>query len=152
MVARDAEGSGLAMLSEEAENRAVQRPREGDAQALGLLMERYASRLYRVAFSITQNAADAKEVVRRAIDILPDQYRTVLVLRDIEELSNEKVAEIVGESLAAVKSRLNRAEWHFANSSRNISGGSRSTRPAGDGAACLIGRKWLGGVGQRQER
>jgi RNA polymerase sigma-70 factor, ECF subfamily len=41
--------------------------------------------------------------------MIPDQYRTVLVLRDIEELSNEEVAEIVGESLAAVKSPLHRA-------------------------------------------
>jgi hypothetical protein len=70
-------------------------------------MERYASRLHCVAYGITQNAADAREVVRRAI--LSDQYRTVLVLRDIEELSNEEVAEIVGESLAAVKSRLHPA-------------------------------------------
>jgi RNA polymerase sigma-70 factor (ECF subfamily) len=52
---------------------------------------------------------ETREVVRRAIDMLPDQYRTVLVLRDIEELSNEDVAEIVGESLAAIKSRLHRA-------------------------------------------
>jgi hypothetical protein len=78
MLARDAEGGGLAVLSEEAENRVVQRPRENDAQALGPLMERYAWRLHRVAYRITQNAADAREVVRRAI--LPDQYRTVLVL------------------------------------------------------------------------
>ena len=47
--------------------------------------------------------------MRRAIEALPDPYRAVVVLRDIEELSNEEVAEAVGESLAAVKSRLHRA-------------------------------------------
>ena len=38
-----------------------------------------------------------------------DHYRAVLVLRDVEELSNEEVASIVGDSLASVKSRLHRA-------------------------------------------
>jgi RNA polymerase sigma-70 factor (ECF subfamily) len=33
----------------------------------------------------------------------------VLVLRDVEELSNEEVAQIVGDSVAAVKARLHRA-------------------------------------------
>jgi RNA polymerase sigma-70 factor (ECF subfamily) len=52
---------------------------------------------------------ETREVVRRAIDSLPDQYRVVLVLRDIEGLSNEDVAMAVSDSLAAVKSRLHRA-------------------------------------------
>lgn len=39
---------------------------------------------------------------------MPDQYRAVLVLRDVEGLSNEEVAEVVGDSVAAVKSRLHR--------------------------------------------
>jgi DNA-directed RNA polymerase specialized sigma24 family protein len=113
-------------------------------------MERYASRLYRVACRITQNAADAREVVRRAIS--PDQYWTVLVLRNIEELSNEEVAEILGESLAAVKSRLHRARMALREQLTKISVGGRSARPGGEGAACLVGRKWLGGARQRQER
>jgi RNA polymerase sigma-70 factor (ECF subfamily) len=33
----------------------------------------------------------------------------VLVLRDVEELSNEETAEALGESVASVKSRLHRA-------------------------------------------
>ena len=33
----------------------------------------------------------------------------MLVLRDVEELSSEEVAEIVGDSVASVKSRLHRA-------------------------------------------
>lgn len=181
----------------EADRALVERLRGGDAAALEALMERYASRVYRLAHGITRNEADAEEVVRDvfltifrkirtfegraalgswiyrittnaalikwrgkraevevsldsqfptflpdghragdptfvmadwsqtpeadllsgetreilsgAIDALPDQYRTVLVLRDIEGLSNEEVAEIVGESVAAVKSRLHRA-------------------------------------------
>ena len=175
----------------------VERLRVGDAAALEALMERYASRVYRLAHGILRNAADAEEVVQdvfltlsqkihtfegrsalaswiyrvttnaalikrrgrktdrevsidaqlptflpdghragdrafiwadwsqtpeadllsqetraileRAIDELPVPYRTVLVLRDVEGLSSEEVAEIVGDSVPAVKSRLHRA-------------------------------------------
>ncbi|MGE5850585.1 MAG: RNA polymerase sigma factor [Candidatus Methylomirabilota bacterium] len=175
----------------------IDRLRAGDATALEILMERYASRMYRLAHGITGNAEDAEEVVQdvfltifrkihtfegrsalgswiyrittnaalikrrgrredrevpldlpfpdflpdghragdpaflttdwsqtpeadllsketreilhRAIANLPDQYRVVVVLRDVQGLSNEEVAEVVGESVACVKSRLHRA-------------------------------------------
>jgi RNA polymerase sigma-70 factor (ECF subfamily) len=40
---------------------------------------------------------------------LPDRYRVVLLLRDMEGLSNEETAEILDDSVASVKSRLHRA-------------------------------------------
>ena len=52
---------------------------------------------------------ETRAILERAIDELPALYRTVLVLRDVEGLSSEGVAEIVGESVPAVKSRLHRA-------------------------------------------
>jgi RNA polymerase sigma-70 factor, ECF subfamily len=39
---------------------------------------------------------------------LPQHYRAVLVLRDVEELSSEEVAQIVGDTVSAVKTRLHR--------------------------------------------
>jgi len=175
----------------------VERLREGDASALEALMERYASRVFRVARGIARTDADAEEVVQdvflalarkigsfegraqlstwiyrvatnaallkrrgkrvqvevsleehlpsfkedghrdgprdyvladwsrtpeaelldgeartvlaRAIDQLPDTYRAVLILRDVEELSNEETARILGESVGSIKSRLHRA-------------------------------------------
>ena len=176
----------------------IERLRDGDSAALEILMERYASRVYRVARGITRTDADAEEVVQdvfltmarkidsfegraalgtwiyrvaanaallkrrgkraelevsleehlptfkddghregdrayvtrrlvadargraprrrgartsssRAIDRLPEAYRAVLVLRDVEELTNEEAARILGESVASVKSRLHRA-------------------------------------------
>jgi RNA polymerase sigma factor (sigma-70 family) len=175
----------------------VERLQSGDTTALGGLIDRHGSRIYRLALQITRNEADAEEVVQdvflavvrkihtfegraalgswlyrvatntallkirsrradreiplesqlpsflpdghragdpaylnadwsqtpeaeilsretrdilqRAIDGLPDTYRAVLVLRDIEGLSNEEVAEEVGETVPAVKSRLHRA-------------------------------------------
>ena len=44
-----------------------------------------------------------------ALARLPDDYRAVVVLRDVEELSNEEAAEVLGESVGSVKSRLHRA-------------------------------------------
>ena len=175
----------------------IARLRRRDTEALEILMQRHAARVYRVAFGITRNDADAEEVVQdvflticqksesfegrsalgswvyritanaalnkrrgkrqevetsleeqlpsftadghregarayvladwsqnperdllsgetrqvlqRAIDRLPEHYRAVLMLRDVEELSNEEVAEVTGESVPAVKSRLHRA-------------------------------------------
>jgi len=175
----------------------VERLREGDASALEALMERYASRVFRVARGIARTDADAEEVVQdvflalarkidsfegraqlstwiyrvatnaallkrrgkrvqlevsleehlptfkedghrdgprdyvladwsrtpeaelldgeartvlaRAIDQLPDSYRAVLILRDVEELSNEETARILDESVGSIKSRLHRA-------------------------------------------
>jgi len=52
---------------------------------------------------------EARAVLARAIDELPETYRAVLVLRDVEELSNEETAGILGESVSSVKSRLHRA-------------------------------------------
>lgn len=175
----------------------VEQLRRGDAAALETLMERYGSRVYRLAHGITRNGADAEEVVQdvfvnlyrkidtfegraalgtwiyrvtfnaamikhrgkrfevevpleaqlpgfladghreghpglaredwsgtpeeellsaetrtilnRAIDELPDHYRAVLVLKDVEGLTNEEVAGALGESVASVKSRIHRA-------------------------------------------
>jgi RNA polymerase sigma-70 factor, ECF subfamily len=48
-------------------------------------------------------------LVRAKIAELPDSYRIVLLLRDIEELSTEDVARLLGVSAPAVKVRLHRA-------------------------------------------
>ena len=175
----------------------VERLARGDAVAIEALMTRFSDRVYRVAYGITRNSADAEETVQdvfltvlrqigrfegrsalstwiyriatntalnkrrgkrrevevsldellpsflpdghragerswvladwsprpdeellgsegraalgRALDALPEHYRAVIVLHDVEELPNETVASMLGESLAAVKSRLHRA-------------------------------------------
>ncbi len=48
-------------------------------------------------------------LVRRSIDSLPESYRTVLVLRDLEELDTAEVARLLEISENAVKIRLHRA-------------------------------------------
>jgi RNA polymerase sigma-70 factor (ECF subfamily) len=53
--------------------------------------------------------SELREALTAAIAELPDFYRTVLVLRDVEGLSNVEVAEAVGVSVANVKTRVHRA-------------------------------------------
>ena len=184
-------------MDTESEARLIERLRARDASALEVLMDRHAGRLYRLAYGITRNDADAEEVVQdafltlfrkidgfegraalgswlyrvtanaalikhrgkraelevsledqlptyladghregdrsflladwsetpeerllsgearktleRALDGLPDHYRAVIVLREVEGLDNEEVAKILGESVPTVKSRLHRA-------------------------------------------
>lgn len=54
-------------------------------------------------------AGETRRALERGLDALAPHYRALLVLRDVEELSNEEVAAILGESVASVKSRLHRA-------------------------------------------
>jgi len=53
--------------------------------------------------------AETNEIMAEGINKLPDELRTVFVLRDIQEKSNAEVAEELGLTVAAVKSRLHRA-------------------------------------------
>lgn len=53
--------------------------------------------------------AEVRERVRASIDRLPVTYRTVLLLRDLEELDTGEVATALGISANAVKIRLHRA-------------------------------------------
>lgn len=52
---------------------------------------------------------ELRGVLERAIASLPPDYRTALVLHDIEGLSNPEIAEALGLSLPAVKSRVHRS-------------------------------------------
>lgn len=51
---------------------------------------------------------ETAEMVRTAIEELPETYRTVVLLRDIEGLSTEETAKIVNTTPNAVKIRLHR--------------------------------------------
>ena len=44
------------------------------------------------------------------MDSLPEKYRTVLILRDVQHLSINETAEVLGISEANVKTRLSRAQ------------------------------------------
>lgn len=52
---------------------------------------------------------ETRELVRKSIDRLPESYRSVLLLRDIEELDTEETARLLEITSNAVKIRLHRA-------------------------------------------
>jgi RNA polymerase sigma-70 factor, ECF subfamily len=52
---------------------------------------------------------ETREVVRNCINQLPETYRMVLLLRDIEGLATEETAQVLGTSAGVVKTRLHRA-------------------------------------------
>ncbi|MGQ9540406.1 MAG: sigma-70 family RNA polymerase sigma factor [Armatimonadota bacterium] len=54
-------------------------------------------------------AKELREKVWEAVDKLPANLREVLILRDMEDLSNQETAERTGLTVAAVKARLHRA-------------------------------------------
>jgi len=53
--------------------------------------------------------SELREALTSAIGELPDLYRTVLVLRDVEGLPNLEIARSLGLSVAVVKTRVHRA-------------------------------------------
>jgi RNA polymerase sigma-70 factor (ECF subfamily) len=56
-----------------------------------------------------QAALGARELAEKILDGLSESSRTVIVLREVQELSYEEMMEVLGCSLDAVKSRLKRA-------------------------------------------
>ena len=52
---------------------------------------------------------ETREVIKKAVDLLPEKEKVVFLLRDVEGLSTEKVSEILDLTVPAVKSRLHRA-------------------------------------------
>jgi RNA polymerase sigma-70 factor (ECF subfamily) len=58
---------------------------------------------------------ELKERVSKAIGALPEKYKAVLIMRDMEGLSNEEVKKVLNISLPSVKSRLHRARFAVRN-------------------------------------
>ncbi len=51
---------------------------------------------------------EVRVAVEQALQLVPEPYRTALILRDLEEMSYEEIAEILAISLGTVKSRITR--------------------------------------------
>ena len=57
----------------------------------------------------TLGRRETQAIVRSCIDRLPEAHRTILILRDVEELSTEEASTSLGISEGAAKLRLHRA-------------------------------------------
>ena len=52
---------------------------------------------------------ETRDVINKAVDLLPEKEKVVFLLRDVEGLSSEKAGEILDLTVPAIKSRLHRA-------------------------------------------
>lgn len=59
--------------------------------------------------SQTLERRELREALTKALQSLPEKYRTILILRDVNHLSITETAQILGLSEANVKTRLSRA-------------------------------------------
>jgi RNA polymerase sigma-70 factor (ECF subfamily) len=53
--------------------------------------------------------AELGQAIHQASDALPEDHRQVFLLKDVDGLSYEQIAEVTGDSVPAIKSRLHRA-------------------------------------------
>ncbi len=58
--------------------------------------------------------SEAAEIVQRALDLLEEEQRVIIVLRDIQDLSYDEIAEVLDLPRGTVKSRLHRARARLA--------------------------------------
>lgn len=56
---------------------------------------------------------ELRRVTREILETLPDKYRTILILREYEDLSYTDMAEVLECSIGTVESRLFRARQRF---------------------------------------
>jgi len=82
----------------------IDQPIEGDSELMPRELEEWSpnpEQLYA--------KSELDHVVSEFVEQLEDEYRIVLVLRDVEEMSTQETADALGISIPAVKSRLLRA-------------------------------------------
>ena len=58
-------------------------------------------------------AKELREVTQQVLAGLPEKYRTILILREYEDLAYTAIAEVLGCSIGTVESRLFRARKRF---------------------------------------
>ena len=66
--------------------------------------------------------SDARRLVNRALDALPLEYREVIVLRELEDLSYKEIADVMEIPIGTVMSRLARARKALLSILREMRG------------------------------
>jgi len=65
---------------------------------------------------------ELKEAVQECLNALPDEYRLVLIMREVQGLSYEEIASALKCSAGTVKSRLSRSRAAFKRKAEVILG------------------------------
>ncbi|NTU95269.1 MAG: sigma-70 family RNA polymerase sigma factor [Bacteroidales bacterium] len=89
----------------------------------GVIFEEDDGTVWRISIVDNGNAFETNEIrekVREAIRALPMRYRAAVVLKDIEDISYEDVAEILRCPVGTVKSRVARGRMILKEKLRNI--------------------------------
>ena len=96
--------------------------------ALGLGEREYELPSEDFAPSKTLEGEQTEKYIRMALAKLPLHFRTVIILRDVQELSYEEISKIMKIPLGTVKSRVNRARLRLQEmlSNLKLKGGSNS--------------------------
>lgn len=96
--------------------------------ALGLGEREYELPSEDFSPSKTLEGKQTEKHIRIALAKLPLHFRTVIILRDVQELSYEEISKIMKIPLGTVKSRVNRARLRLQEmlSNLRIKGGSHS--------------------------
>jgi RNA polymerase sigma-70 factor (ECF subfamily) len=70
---------------------------------------------YEKVLSIDEQAikSEMNTCIQRFLDDLPEEYRSVIVLHDLQDLKNREISDILKISLETVKIRLHRARKKF---------------------------------------
>ncbi len=76
---------------------------------------------------------DMRELLRKALEHLPLTLRTAVVMRDLQELSYQEIADALGLPEGTVKSRINRGRLELARQVRRLQ--ASQARPTGTGAS-----------------
>jgi RNA polymerase sigma-70 factor (ECF subfamily) len=82
------------------------------------------------------NDGELRLVLEEAVDALPAMYRSVFVLREVEELSTREAADVLGVSEDALKVRLHRAKLALRVAVEARLGAAVRTMYGFDGARC----------------
>ncbi|MBO8138731.1 MAG: sigma-70 family RNA polymerase sigma factor [Desulfotomaculum sp.] len=63
---------------------------------------------------------EIRKQVEQCLNMLSDEHRLILIMREMQQLSYEEISEVLGCSLGTVKSRLSRARAAFKRKMLNI--------------------------------
>ena len=66
-----------------------------------------------------QRSYDAKRI-QYAIKALPEHFKTVIILRDLQEFSYEDISSIIDVPIGTVKSRINRARLQLQTELKDL--------------------------------
>src|SRR5690606_22552325 len=57
--------------------------------------------------------SETKRQIREAIDHMPDQYKTIVILRYLHDMSLQEISEVVDMPVTTIKTRLHRGREYL---------------------------------------